>query len=72
MTQKAKIKVIKKGAPAAPSKSVEIENKSAPETAREIVSTVTNWVNDFQQRQREETKQAIEKFPPPKPQPNGV
>jgi hypothetical protein len=33
-----------------------------------MVSTVTNWVNDFQQRRREETKQAIEKFFPAQPQ----
>ena len=28
--------------------------------AREMVSTVSNWVNDFQQRKRVETRQAFE------------
>lgn len=74
MTAKAKIKVIKKS---------EIKNLNVPVTpvtpeqkpkqaAREMVSTVSNWVNEFQQRRREETKQAIEKFFTSQPQTTGV
>lgn len=69
MSANAKIKVIKKS---------EIQNVEAPvsvekkptQAAREMVSTVTNWVNDFQQRRREETQQAIEKFFVTQPQTN--
>ena len=46
--------------------------KSAQETAREMVGTVTNWVNEFQQKRRTETSRAIQNiqnlFPEP-PQP---
>ncbi len=67
MTAKAKVKVIKRS---------ELKNFEAPviiekkptQAAREVVSTVTNWVNDFQQRRRVETKQAIEKFFSTQPQ----
>ncbi len=72
MTAKAKIKVIKKGeaktAEVAPIK-IEIKKNQA---AREMVSTVTNWVSEFQQRRRDETKQAIEKFFTNQPQTNGA
>ena len=71
MTAKAKIKVIKKGEIKVAEKPVIIEKKSN-QAAREMVSTVSNWVNEFQQRRREETKQAIEKFFTPQPQTNGV
>lgn len=61
MTAKAKIKIIKKGELKNFETPVKIEKKPA-QAAREMVSTVSNWVNDFQQRRRSETKQAIEKF----------
>ncbi len=61
MTTKAKIKVIKKSELKIAEKPVIIEKKSS-QAAREMVSTVSNWVNEFQQRRRDETKQAIEKF----------
>ena len=61
MSSNAKIKVIKKGTkPAA--QPVEAEKKSTKQAAREMVSTVTSWVSDFQQRRRVETQQAIEKL----------
>jgi hypothetical protein len=61
MTAKAKIKVIKKNEiKATEIPIIEVNKKNKQESAREMVSTVTNWVNDFQQRRREETKQAIE------------
>lgn len=62
MIKKGKIKVIKKGAQQVAQPKVKAEKKSAQIAAREMVSNVTNWVTDFQQRRREETKQAIEKF----------
>lgn len=65
MNTKGKIKVIKKGAQQVVQskvKEVKVEKKFAQIAAREMVSNVTNWVTDFQQRRRDETKQAIEKF----------
>jgi len=72
MTAKAKIKVIKKSEIKIAEIPIEINKKTKQESAREMVSTVTTWVSDFQQRRREETKQAIEKFFTNKPQTNGV
>lgn len=72
MTAKAKIKVIKKNEIKVSEPPVQINKKTKQESARDMVSTVTNWVNDFQQRRRDETKQAIEKFFSNKPQINGA
>jgi len=33
--------------------------KKTPPTARDIVATVTEWVNEFQQQRRTDTTQAI-------------
>ena len=71
MTTKAKIKVIKKSEMKIAELPVQVEKKTN-QAAREMVSTVTNWVSDFQQRRRVETKQAIEKFFSNQPQTNGV
>ena len=68
MTQKAKIKVIKKKEVKAVKKAVKSEAKAKKETARKMVSNVSSWVNDFQKRKREETKQAIETLFPKTPQ----
>ncbi len=71
MTAKAKVKVIKKS----DLKNIDLPpviDKKATQAAREMVSTVSNWVNDFQQRRREETQQAIEKFFSVQPQPGEV
>jgi len=73
MTVKAKIKVIKKSEMRIAEVPVKVEvEKKTNQAAREMVSTVTNWVSEFQQRRRVETKQAIEKFFSNQPQTNGV
>jgi uncharacterized membrane-anchored protein len=36
-----------------------VEKKSTQEAARDMVATVTQWVNEFQQKRRVETAQAI-------------
>lgn len=75
MTAKAKIKVIKKGELKAAEKSAKPavnESKSTKTAAREMVSTVTNWVSDFQQRKRDETRQAIDAFFSSQPQKCGA
>jgi len=71
MTAKAKIKVIKKSEIKVAETPINVEKKTN-QAAREMVSTVTNWVSEFQQRRRVETKQAIEKFFPNQPQTNVV
>lgn len=70
MNAKGKIKVIKKGTQTVVKKT--FEKNSTKETARQMVNNVTNWVSDFQQRRREETKQAIENLFTKQPQPNGI
>lgn len=73
MTKKTPIKIIKRDernrqenstGPAKPTR------KSAQETARDMVNTVTNWVNEFQQKRRTETTRAIQTLFPEPPQPN--
>lgn len=36
------------------------KSKAARKSARDMVDTVTNWVSEFQQRQREDTAKAVE------------
>ena len=63
MQKKTPIKVIKRDernrqqqpAAAAPV----AERPSAKEAARDMVATVSQWVNEFQQKRRSETAQAI-------------
>ena len=69
MHKNVKVKVIKKDDRAAKSAAkTEPTNKKA--AAREMVSTVADWVNDFQRRKRDETQDAIKKFFTTQPQPN--
>lgn len=72
MTAKAKIKVIKKGELKAAVKQEKPAVNEKKTAAREMVTTVTNWVNDFQQRKRDETRQAIETFFSSNPQKCGA
>ena len=61
MTKKTPIKIIKRAERnrSENSKKEKTTRESAQDTAREMVTTVTNWVNEFQQKRRMETKQAI-------------
>ena len=59
MKVNTKVKVIKKGTVKVSKQTEVIEKKSNKAAAREMVSTVSNWVSDFQQRRRQETKQAF-------------
>lgn len=70
MTDKSKIKVIKRNTVSAPQQPVVAEPKSKRQAAREAVSTVKNWVSDFQARKRDETKAAIETLLATKTQPS--
>lgn len=68
MLDKTKIKVIKKSTVSSPDMVAVVEPKTTRQAARDAVSTVKNWVSDFQLRKRDETKAAIEKFLVAKPQ----
>ncbi len=72
MTDKAKIKIIKKKDLKTVKKVFKSETKVRKESARKAVSNVSNWVNDFQKRKRQETKIAIENLFPKQPQTGGA
>lgn len=57
MSDKKTIRIIKKGEKSRP--VVKVKANTARETARDMVDTVTNWVNEFQQRRRVETTNAL-------------
>jgi hypothetical protein len=62
MSEKKTIRIVKKGEkqvvrPAAA--KAKNTGALARETARDMVETVTNWVNEFQQRRRAETTNAL-------------
>lgn len=57
MSDKKQIRIVKKGEKKSP--AVKAKTNSARETARDMVETVTNWVNEFQQKRREETTTAL-------------
>jgi uncharacterized membrane-anchored protein len=64
MTTNKSIKIIKRGeraaleAAAADAANIE-QKKTTHEAARDVVATVTEWVNEFQQKRRTETSQAL-------------
>jgi hypothetical protein len=70
MTNKLKVKVIKKGEAKPVTKAVVNETRSKRAAAREMVSNVTGWVSDFQSRKRVETKLAIDKLFNSNPRPS--
>ena len=57
MSEKKQIRIVKKGEKNRP--VVKVQRNTARETARDMVGTVTNWVNEFQQRRRTETTNAL-------------
>ncbi|HKP71571.1 MAG TPA: hypothetical protein VJT82_01455 [Pyrinomonadaceae bacterium] len=47
------------------------QKKTAPQAARDVVATVTEWVNEFQQKRRTETAHAFKTlFTDTTPQPS--
>lgn len=57
MSEKRTIRIVKKGETTRP--TTKPKGNSARDTAREMVDTVTNWVNEFQQKRRNETAHAL-------------
>ena len=71
MAQKTPIKVIKRDERNRKESAAEQpQRKTAQETARDMVSTVSNWVQEFQQKRRTETTRAIQSLFPEPAQPN--
>ena len=72
MQKKTPIKIIKRderNRQQQPAAAAVVERTSAKEAARDMVATVSQWVNEFQQKRRSETAQAIKTlFPDPTPQ----
>lgn len=72
MTTNKSIKIIKRGERAALEASAganKEQKKSTQESARDMVATVTDWVNEFQQKRRTETANALKTlFPDTTPQ----
>lgn len=69
MSKIGKIKIVKKGAALKSQVVAKKEVRSKRKAAREMVTTVTSWVNEFQQRKRTETKTAFEQLFPKQPAP---
>jgi hypothetical protein len=62
MKNKTPIKVIKRderNRVKQPAEEAKVERKTAQEAARDMVATVSQWVNEFQQKRRAETAQAF-------------
>jgi hypothetical protein len=62
MKNKTPIKVIKRderNRVKQTTEEVKVERKSAQEAARDMVATVSQWVNEFQQKRRAETAHAF-------------
>jgi hypothetical protein len=73
MTKKAPIKIIKRNERSRVEESgakETVTKKSPQQAAREMVNTVSNWVNEFQHKRRAETSQAIKTLFPEPPQPS--
>jgi hypothetical protein len=68
MTSNKTIKVIKKSERDSTEKKA-TKKTVARDTAREMVQTVTNWVNELQQKRRTETSRAFKTLFPDSPKP---
>jgi len=59
MSEKKTIRIVKKGEKQVRPPVAKAKTNTARETARDMVETVTNWVNEFQRRRRVETTTAL-------------
>jgi len=69
MSGKKRIKIIKKSERNRQETKAP-KNSGAREAAREMVQTVTNWVNELQQNKRAETADALKMLLPEPPRPS--
>lgn len=74
MNTKPQIKVIKRSEvqPKPAGKIKKAKPPTANSTARDMVATVSGWVAEFQQKRREETKDALNQLFPNTPTPTGL
>ncbi len=70
MSAKKTVRIVKKGQLKQVSKA-QPKTNSARDTARDMVKTVTNWVNELQQKRRAETATAL-KFMSDTPRPSEI
>jgi hypothetical protein len=73
MTKKTPIKVIKRderNRKENASQKPQTAIKTAQETARDMVNTVSTWVSEFQQKRRTETSRALQTLFPEPARPN--
>ena len=71
MSEKKTVRVIKKGEAKRRKEKPASQGNSAAEAAREMVKTVTKWVNEVQHKRRAETANAL-KFLSKNPRPSEV
>ena len=71
MSEKKNIRIIKKNERVRVAKPVRQVNTKR-QAAREMVQTVTNWVNELQQKRRTETAHAIKSLLPKNPRPSEI
>jgi hypothetical protein len=57
-----KIKIIKKGTAEAIETPVVAEEKHESNNDSKLASTVSNWINELQERHQQETKSAMTRF----------
>ena len=69
MSEKKTIKIIKKDERARKATPA-VKSSTKAQTARDMVQTVTNWVNELQQKRRTETAHAIKSLLPKTPRPS--
>jgi uncharacterized membrane-anchored protein len=72
MASNNKIKVIKREDVQARKPVKAVKQKSSKIVAHEMVTTVTNWVTEFQQKRREETSNAVRLLFKDQPEPHGA
>lgn len=71
MSEKKVIRVVKRAERGKRTASnAKVARDAARKTARDMVATVTNWVNELQQKRRVETTEAISSLVRARQQPN--
>ena len=70
MSAKKTVRIVKRGHSREVAKA-QPKTNSARETARDMVKTVTNWVNELQQKRHAETAKAL-KFMSETPRPSEI
>lgn len=69
MTEKMKVKIVKKGDKGGTAPKLSAA-KAARQTAREMVSNVSDWVSEFKSKRADESRTTFEKFFANQPRPS--